>query len=180
MMSLARATQPQERPRSLACVLPASCPTRAIVAHASEEVRRRLRAMLERMGFDVIEAEDGRELFWHLEACVHDRGAIDAIVIAHADMSVYGGLDVIEAWRDAPWTCAFLLTADAGSHVDEARVRGAGGLLLPGPVQLEELHRRVAHACTIPGPVTPAVERDPEASRCTLRAAARLVNAASR
>jgi len=89
------------------------------------------------LGFDAIEAVDGRDLFWKMEALRREI-SVPWVVLTDVGVSVYGGLDVLEAWRDEPLPPVVVMTAFPDDAV-VARVRSLGGQLLSKPFTLEQL-----------------------------------------
>ena len=116
--------------------LPTTGPVRALVADGCALHRWLAQQMLEVLGFDAIEAVDGRDLFWKIEA-LH-RAQVPWIVLTDIGTPVYDGLDVLEAWRDDPLSPLVVMTAFPDDDV-VARVRSLGGQLLSKPFTLEQL-----------------------------------------
>lgn len=109
---------------------------RVLVADDSSEQRWTLRLALSMMGFDVLEAADGRELFWALEELSRHAGPEPSLVIADVYMPAYDGLEVLEAWRDAlPNRAVIFITAFPDSVVAQ-RVQALGATLLAKPFTL--------------------------------------------
>jgi len=109
---------------------------RVLVADDSSEQRWTLRLALSMMGFDVLEAADGRELFWALEELSRHGGPEPSLVIADVYMPAYDGLEVLEAWREAmPNRAVIFITAFPDSVVAR-RVQALGAELLAKPFTL--------------------------------------------
>jgi CheY-like chemotaxis protein len=123
---------------------------RVLVADDCADHRWLLRQMLQPLGFDVLEAASGRELFWALESDQRSAADSDLLVIADVRMPVYDGLDVLEAWN-GDWTYPFVVMTSFPSARVEQRVRALGGVLLAKPFTLYDL-RRVVERC-VPGPL---------------------------
>ena len=113
-----------------------------IVADDSDEQRLLVCPIVEAMGFDVVEASSGREMFWALERCYRIRHDADVIVIADVRMPVYNGLDVLEAWRGED-SYPLIVTTSFPDEQVAARVRGLGGILLAKPFSLSALRSAV-------------------------------------
>src|SRR5262249_34297683 len=83
-------------------IAPRSKPT-PILAEESAELPGFVRRAVAVSFSSVIEARDGRELFWILARAFWYRSTTDdEVLVALVDvrMPVYGGLDVLEAWYD--------------------------------------------------------------------------------
>lgn len=72
-------------------------PARVLVAEDDDTLRSVIAGILRDDGCDVVEAANGRELFWIVErsraSCPFD------VVLTDARMPGYDGLDVAEAWE---------------------------------------------------------------------------------
>jgi len=116
---------------------------RVLVADDSSEQRWTLRLALSMMGFDVLEAADGRELFWALEELSRHGSSEPSLVIADVYMPAYDGLEVLEAWRGAvPNRGVIFITAFPDSVVAH-RVKALGAELLAKPFTLTAFSERV-------------------------------------
>ena len=94
---------------------------------------------------NIIEASDGRELFWQLVRCAHTRDASDVVVITDIRMPTYTGLDVLAAYDELgyhPATVVISSFPDADAHASTER---AGAQLLPKPFATADLRRVVEH-----------------------------------
>jgi CheY-like chemotaxis protein len=94
---------------------------RILVAEDDETMRMVLVELLKTEGFDVLEAVDGRELFWSVEQ-VSQKRPVD-LVVADIRMPVYNALDVVEAWRATNGPRVILITAFADDEVKERAAR---------------------------------------------------------
>lgn len=112
---------------------------RVIVADDSPEQRNLLRVILEGGGFEVIEAVDGRELFWALERSRRPRAMEPAVVIVDVQMPVYNGLDVIEAWSEEPWPGACVVITSFPDDAITRRALALGATLLAKPFTSHQL-----------------------------------------
>jgi len=135
------------RAREPAHVLPMIRPARALVADESDEQRAHMTRMLEPLGFEVAQARDGRALFWRIEELRRMRVEWDWVVFTDVRMPVYGGLEVLEAWREDARPCRLVVTAADPDHALAQRVRALGGLLLAKPFTAEQLHLTLTRAC---------------------------------
>lgn len=119
-----------------------------IIADDNSAMRTLVRSTLHRDYPDVIEAADGRQLFWQLlrTSFVSSRKPAQLIVIADVFMPAYNGLDVLDAWHDrASNVPVIVITAFPDDRV-RARVRKIGGILLPKPFTRTSLRDAVAEA----------------------------------
>jgi DNA-binding NtrC family response regulator len=92
---------------------------------------------------EILEANDGRELFWTLVRCSRTRAASDVVVITDIRMPAYSGLDVLAACDELgyhPPTVVMTSFPDADAYATTAR---AGVVLLPKPFGTSELRRVV-------------------------------------
>src|SRR4051794_36286281 len=82
-----------------------------ILADDSADVRELLRSMVTGLFTRVIEASDGRELFWAIESLLTQRceGDPEILVVSDMYMPAYSGLDVYEAWKDSGLPVRFVL-----------------------------------------------------------------------
>jgi len=85
------------------------------------------------MGFEVVEAANGRELFWALESHRRMDSLDEVIVLADVHMPVYGGLDVLEAWNQDDFPHAFIVMTGSPDEVTLRRAEELGATLLPKP-----------------------------------------------
>ena len=115
--------------------------TLALVVDDQEANRLVLKEMLERVGFSVIEAANGREA---VELTASER---PALVFMDIKMPVMDGYDAVEAIKADPATApsrVFALTASAFSH-DRERIESAGfDGFLAKPFKQSSLYRLVA------------------------------------
>lgn len=119
-----------------------------IIADDNSDMRTLVRSTLRKDYPDVIEASDGRQLFWQLlrTSFVTSRKPEQLVVIADVFMPAYNGLDVLDAWHDrASNVPVIVITAFPDDRV-RARVRKIGGILLPKPFTRASLRDAVAEA----------------------------------
>jgi DNA-binding response OmpR family regulator len=120
-----------------------------IIADDNSDMRTLVRSTLRRDYPDVIEAADGRQLFWQLlRTSFVSSGKMPAqlVVIADVFMPTYNGLDVLDAWHDrGTHVPVIVITAFPDDRV-RARVRKIGGILLPKPFSRTSLRDAVAEA----------------------------------
>jgi CheY-like chemotaxis protein len=96
---------------------------RVLVIDDDELIRTLARALLEKAGMKVTEAEDGEHALAHL-----DRGEEFDLVLLDLDMPKLGGMDVLQAIRGKLTTAGLpvvVLTGSEAEH-DEVRVMEAG------------------------------------------------------
>ena len=115
---------------------------RLVIADDSAEMRWMVRAAIGAQFREVVEASDGRELFWVL---LHDAFArtseADTVVITDFVMPAYTGLDVLDAWTELePRVPTILITAFPTALV-RARAAELGVGLLAKPFTTTELRR---------------------------------------
>ena len=92
---------------------------------------------------EVIEASDGRELFWQLVRCSRTRDASDVVVVTDIRMPECSGLDVLASFDELgyhPKTVLMTSYPDETAYAAAARV---GGVLIPKPFAMTELRRVV-------------------------------------
>lgn len=110
-------------------------PRRLVIADDSMAMRWFVRSAIGDEFGEVIEAADGRELFWALVRCtfgstVNDR---DQVIVTDHVMPTYDGLDVLDAWRDLhPQVLTVLITAYPSATV-RRRAEALGAVLLAKP-----------------------------------------------
>ncbi len=120
-----------------------------IVADDSADMRALVRSTLHRDYPDVIEAADGRQLFWHLlRTSFVTSGAARGrlVVIADVCMPAYDGLDVLDAWHDGAALVPVVVITSYPDDRVRARVERLGGILLPKPFSRTSLRDAVAQA----------------------------------
>jgi DNA-binding response OmpR family regulator len=126
-------------------------PPVVLVGEDDPALSRVIAIALERDGFAVIAAHDGRELERRIERIVAglDARGVD-LVIADERMPMLGGLAVLSHLRRNDWAIPFILITGYcdGELRDEARRLGAV-LVLDKPFDLEQL-RAVARAVAMP------------------------------
>lgn len=122
-------------------------PLRVVIADDSAEQRVVLRQLVESMGCSVVEAADGRALFWTLEALERAEPHEPVLVLADLRMPVYNGLDVLEAWREAAPRVPFVLITSFPDDDVERRVHELGGLLVAKPFPLARIQEVVKLYC---------------------------------
>lgn len=111
-------------------------PHRILVADDDEATRTVIAESLRADGFDVIEASNGRELFWAIETATHGP-ALD-LVVADIRMPAYSGLEVAEAWAEIGGPRTVLMTAFPDPNV-RRRVEELGMRLIQKPCDVQEL-----------------------------------------
>lgn len=120
-----------------------------IIADDNSDMRTLVRSTLRRDYPDVIEAADGRQLFWQLlrtSFVSSGKTPSQLVVIADVFMPTYNGLDVLDAWHDRGSNVpVIVITAFPDDRV-RARVRKIGGILLPKPFTRTSLRDAVAEA----------------------------------
>ena len=119
-----------------------------VVADDSAEMRALVRSTLWRDYPDVIEAADGRQLFWHLlrSSFVPVGAAPPLIVIVDVCMPAYNGLDVLDAWTDGSTALPVVVITSFPDLRVRMRVSELGGILLPKPFSRTGLREAVQRA----------------------------------
>jgi CheY-like chemotaxis protein len=119
---------------------------RLVIADDSNAMRSLIREALAGDFHEVIEAEDGRDLFWTLlrENFAAPPGAVPRpVVVTDLCMPGYNGLEVIEAWRELqPNTPVILITAFPSDTVRERAAR-LGAVMLAKPFSTQALRTLV-------------------------------------
>jgi CheY-like chemotaxis protein len=113
--------------------------TRVLVADDDPQMRRLIRSVLQREGFEVLEANDGLDALEVIE-----RGGAD-LLISDLDMPRLDGLAMLDELRAHVRTAAFpviVLTAQSGASEEKALDLGAQDYLMK-PVQTRSLVARV-------------------------------------
>ena len=113
-----------------------------LLAEDEPVFRKVVRRILERGGYTVVEASDGREA---VEAFAANRARI-ALCILDVVMPELNGRDALAAIRRIDPRARALFTSGYADDVLDARAPGAPGPILPKPVMPSELLRRVRQA----------------------------------
>ncbi|MEO6775391.1 MAG: response regulator [Kofleriaceae bacterium] len=120
-----------------------------IIADDNADMRNLVRSTLHRDFPDVIEAADGRQLYWQLlrsSIAPTVRAQPKFVVVADVCMPSFSGLDVLDAWHDgSALVPAVVITSFPDDEVRE-RVRQLGGILLAKPFTRTSLRDAVAEA----------------------------------
>lgn len=109
---------------------------RVLVADDDAEMRSLLAEILRSDGYEVVEASNGRELFWSIETAGKGEGF--DLVVSDVRMPGYSGLEVAEAWAEVSGPRVILMTAFADPEV-RRRVASLGIRLLDKPFELDKL-----------------------------------------
>lgn len=119
---------------------------RLVIADDSAEMRWLVRAAVGLEFGEVVEAADGRELFWALLQSSFARDAArdsDLFVIADFAMPAYNGLDVLDAWRELERRAPTLVITAFPSDELRARAARLGIALLAKPFTTAELRQMI-------------------------------------
>ncbi|MCX5745391.1 MAG: response regulator [Proteobacteria bacterium] len=122
-------------------------PRRLLIADDSAEMRWIVRAAVGAEFGEVVEAVDGRELFWEmLRASFADKGSSTSnlVVITDLCMPSYDGLEVLDAWSDFEHRVPTILITAFPTDAVRAHAQTLGVCLLAKPFSTREL-RRVLH-----------------------------------
>lgn len=107
---------------------------RAVVADDDREMRRLIVALLERAGFHVTEAKNGRELLKHF----HRRRP--GLVVTDVEMPKMNGLEALERiHRDSPAARVIVVTAFGDENVRQRAHRLGAAAVFSKPVDLATL-----------------------------------------
>jgi|MudIll2142460700_1097286.scaffolds.fasta_scaffold249436_2 CheY-like chemotaxis protein len=121
---------------------------RLVIADDSAEMRWLVRSAIGNEFGEVVEAADGRELFWTLLRSEVTAKADDDVIVTDLVMPTYDGLDVLGAWRELyPDAPAILITAFPSDAV-RRRARELGAVVLSKPFSttaLREVIREAGH-----------------------------------
>ena len=125
------ATKPSPRPSLL-------------VADDSAELRRLVRAAVGASYAEIIEAADGRGLFWSLVHAYYAEPVpaprlLNLVVLADVRMPVYDGLDVLEVWQKFQCHVPIVVITAYPDERVRTRVTKLGARLLAKPFSLREL-----------------------------------------
>ena len=125
------ATKPSPRPSLL-------------VADDSAELRRLVRAAVGASYTEIIEAADGRGLFWSLVHAYYAQPVpapklLNLVVLADVRMPVYDGLDVLEVWQKFQCHVPIVVVTAYPDERVRDRVTKLGARLLAKPFSLREL-----------------------------------------
>jgi len=117
-----------------------------IIADDNEAMRWLVRSMLDANDVEVVEAGDGRALFWQLVRCSFTHAENDVTVITDMCMPIYSGLDVIAACDDLGYhPHTFVITAYPSAELS-ARIERTGARLVAKPFATAMLRDMVEHA----------------------------------
>lgn len=122
----------------------ASAP-RAVLAEDDPEMRALVRAVLQRDGYEVMEARNGPELAMLVRSEVlQPRMGLPAdLIITDVVMPGRTGLDVLAWLRSCDWATPVVLVTAFGSAELHEEARRLGAAVLDKPFDLEELRRLV-------------------------------------
>lgn len=118
---------------------------RVLLAEDDAIARKLVSSALSAMGAEVIETADGGRMLVAIASHYKDgRSPTDLdLIVTDVRMPVVGGLEVFQGLRAAGWTTpVIVVTGHDEEHVREAAER-LGAVILPKPLDLEELERAV-------------------------------------
>ena len=107
-----------------------------LIAEDDAALRALLAEELRAEGCDVVEAKNGRELFWFVET--QSLGPID-LILSDLLMPVYNGLDVAEAWASMGPGPPIILMSAFPDAVVRQRALALGVPLLDKPFAIDRL-----------------------------------------
>ena len=115
---------------------------RLVIADDSPEMRWLVRSAVGAEFAEVVEAADGRELFWELLRSSRTHGE-NQVIVTDLCMPTYDGLEVLDAWLDLnPRVPTILITAFPSEAVRE-RAAQLGAVLLAKPFSTATLRAAV-------------------------------------
>ena len=124
-------------------------PLRLIIADDNADMRWVVRTALQPEFTDVVEAADGRQLFWHLlraSMASPDGPSTNLVIIADVCMPTYSGLEVLDAWQDERAPVPVIVITSFPDDAVRAKVAALGAILLPKPFTRAALRRVVDDA----------------------------------
>ncbi len=110
--------------------------TQVLVVEDDADTRDRMRQVLEKSGWRVVEAVNGQDALRRVDQC------IPHVVLLDLNMPVMDGFDFLSAFRERPGcgeVPVIVLTARDLSNEDRRRLRGANQVLSKGDISLHEL-----------------------------------------
>jgi len=118
---------------------------RLVIADDSAEMRWFVRSAIGAEFREVVEAADGRELFWTLLRSGFAEKELDRrdLVITDLCMPTYDGLDVLDAWGDLEQRVPTILITAFPSDAVRKRAKELGVPLLAKPFSTAALRKAV-------------------------------------
>jgi CheY-like chemotaxis protein len=113
-----------------------------IIADDNEAMRWMVKSACRALFDEIIEARDGRELFWELMRHASDAES-DVVVVTDVRMPSYSGLDVIAAYEELGYHPPTVVITSYPEDDVRARAAAAGTQLLAKPFTLAALRRVV-------------------------------------
>ena len=113
-----------------------------VIADDDPNMRALVRTALQREYPNVVEAADGRALFWHLVRASFVRRGEQLrrlVVITDIRMPTYDGLDVLDAWQDGECDVPTVVITSFPDDIVRARVERLGATLLAKPFSRAKL-----------------------------------------
>lgn len=114
---------------------------RVLIAEDDAAMRAFLADVLRDDGYEVLEAVDGRELFWFVE--FSERLLPVDLIISDLRMPAYSGLEVIEAWAHAQVAHRVVLMSAFPDPDVRRRAQELGAVLLAKPFDVRLLQSLV-------------------------------------
>lgn len=116
-----------------------------IIADDNPAMRWLVRWMLADEVDEIVEASDGRSLFWELVRCSYSYDPRDVTLITDLFMPVYNGLDVLATFDELGFhPSTIVITSYPDPHVS-SEVERVGAVLVPKPFTTHEFRSRVQH-----------------------------------
>jgi FixJ family two-component response regulator len=114
-----------------------------IIADDNQAMRWLVRSACRPHFDEILEAHDGRQLFWELVRCSRLRPASEVVVITDVRMPTYSGLEVIAAYEELGYHPRTVVITSFPDPSVRAETELLGGVLLPKPFTTVELRRVV-------------------------------------
>lgn len=116
-----------------------------IVADDNPAMRWLVRWVLSGVVDEIVEAPDGRALFWELVRSSYSYDARDVTLVTDLCMPVYNGLDILATYDELDFHPATIVITSYPDPKVSFEVERAGAILVPKPFTTTEFRRMVEH-----------------------------------
>jgi FixJ family two-component response regulator len=116
-----------------------------IVADDNPAMRWLVRWMLSDIVDEIIEAPDGRTLFWEILRCSYSRDQRDVTLITDLCMPIYNGMDILATFDELDFHPSTIVITSYPDPKVSSEVERAGAILVPKPFTTTEFRRMVEH-----------------------------------